>query len=294
MIQDNILDVFELFRMAPTPKDQYQQTGRALLREKITPFINDLNPIEFVMLGFPFKSTNTRDKVLGIKPDLGEELTLKTFSQFNDMVSVFYPPGIRMNVVSDGFVFNDILHTDDKVVEEYKEISMDMGRDVRWFDLRDFYGKSLKTGREKLTEQFGITPDKLQQDILFNDDVNMLYKGMTRFMMEELVINNYPSTNQLQKAAKILTREMMFRNEAYSNLVKEEFKDYVRLSMHPSINSGAKYSFQLIPGGTHSAWHCVIVVDNNKHITMHRKDAETAGYRIETRNNQPYNYTTWK
>ena len=45
-------------------------------------------------------------------------------------------------MVSDGFVFNDLLGATDRDVEIYKEISMDMGKiaSVKWFDLKDFYG----------------------------------------------------------------------------------------------------------------------------------------------------------
>lgn len=84
---------------------------------------------------------------------------------------------------------------------------------------------------------------------------------------------------------------MMFRNEAYSNLVKAEFADCIRLSMHPSVNNGAKYSFQLIPGARHSAWHSSIALYNDGRIeTIHRKDAEQKGLKLVYKNNNPYNF----
>ncbi len=288
---NKILDIFQTYRMAPTKDDVYETQGKQILAEKMEIYVSQNKTIPFVMLGFPFKSTNSRDKVLGKLPDYAEELTLKNFAKFNEDVKMVYEPGIEINMVSDGFVFNDLLGATDRDVEIYKEISMDMGKvaSVKWFDLKDFYGTSLNTGREKVISHFGITPEKLANDILNNPDVNYLYRGMIRFMEEELAIKDFPSRNQLQKAAKKLTREMMFRNEAYSNLVRKEFSSHIRLSMHPSVNNGAKYSINLINGRSHySAWHSVVLEDEDGFMTMHKKDAIEAGHELMYKNNQPF------
>jgi pyoverdine/dityrosine biosynthesis protein Dit1 len=288
---NQIMNIFEQYRMAPTPIDQYQQTGKAILEQKIMSYVANNETINFVMLGFPFKSTNSRDKVLGILPDKAEEVTLMNFQQFNEQIKTVYPPGVNITMVSDGYVFNDILYVHDKLVEAYQDVSMDMGRDapMTWYNLQDFYsGRSLANKREKLISHFGVTPEKLEQDILMNPDVNYLYRGMIRFMDEELADKPYDSGNQLHKAAKKLAREMMFRNEAYSNLVRKEFPQHIRLSMHPSVNNGAKYSFQLIPGGMHSAWHCTVVESSGKYFTMHKKDALAQGYKLIYKDNRPY------
>lgn len=292
---ERILNIFEGFRMSPIPHlDQYEITGKSILADKIDGYVRSGDKIEFVMLGFPHKSTNTRDKVLGDKPDMGEEITLKNFADFGRRIKEVYPAGINVNMASDGYVFNNLLGVPDNTVARYREISEDLGKDapMSWWSLPDFYGKktNLSSAREKLMAQFGITPEKLEQEILFNTDIRMVYTGMTIFMMEELATGNYPSKNQLQKAAKILTRNMMMANEAYSNLISSEFKDAIRLSMHPSVNNGKKYSFKLIHSdkARHSAWHCTIVDDNGEIITMHRKDAVEAGYQLVYKNGQPY------
>lgn len=289
-----ILNVFERFRMPPTPIDQYGSVGRFALIDKLTPMVHVNQPLQFVMLGFPFKSTNDRDKVIGKLPDLAEQATLDNFSMFDTQIKKEHCKGVEVSMVSDGFVFNDILGVSDKIVMDYKETSMDMGKNspVKWFDLNDFYaGNDLNAKREKLIQQFGISPEKLQQDILMNPDVNFLYRGMIHFMEEELAIRNFPSRNQLQKEAKKIARAMMFRNEAYSNLVRQEFKSHVRLSMHPSINNGAKYSFQLIPSpkAKHSAWHSALLIrKTGERETIHKKDAVAAGYELVNQGGRPY------
>jgi pyoverdine/dityrosine biosynthesis protein Dit1 len=279
--------------MAPTAIDEYESVGKALLAEKIDSHLAGKEPLSFVMLGFPFKSTNTRDKVLGHLPDMAEQATLNNFQVFNQEIKKVYEPGVSITIVSDNYIFNDLLEVPDRVVQEYKEISMDMGRSapMTWYDLQDFYwGHNVNTKREKVVSQFGVSAAKMEQDILQNPDVNFLYRGMMVFMEEELAMKPYNSNNQLHKAAKKLAREMMFRNEAYSNLVRAEFPRHIRLSMHPSVNNGSKYSFKLIPGehSRHSAWHSCLVVKDGELMTMHKKDAIQAGYSLKHKDNRPF------
>lgn len=144
-----------------------------------------------------------------------------------------------------------------------------------------------------LYQQFGIDETKLRALVLTDSDTNMLRNGMIRFMEQELATNTYVSNNQRHKAAKALADKMMLANEAYSALVKQEFKTSIRLSMHPSENNGNKFSFQLIEGKPEniwaSPWHCAIVLDPIEGaITMHRIDAELHNYDLVTKDNQPY------
>lgn len=294
----NILNVFEAYRMAPTAIDQYETSGKQILADRISTFAASNSPISFAMLGLPFKSTNTRDKVLGKLPDLGEELTIQNFAKFDEDIKRVYAPGINMVVASDGYVFNDLLGITDNTVEQYKEINQHIGASgpLKILDINDFYsGQSISLKREKLMEQFGYTWEKMEQQILFNPDVNFLYRGMLKFMSEELAWHDFPSGHQRAKAAKKLVREMMLRNEAYNLLVRQELNSHIRLSMHPSVNNGYKYSFKLIPGmhTHHSAWHCVIVMQpDGEAVTMHKVDAEKAGYQLVHKDGQPYNYVS--
>lgn len=292
-----IIQVFQGFRMNPLQIDEFETKGKQVMIDKLLPFINANKPIKFSIMGFPMKSPNDRDKTIGHLPDLAEQETLKNFDAFNIAIKQVYPPGIQVSIISDGFAFNDVMEVQDKIVEQYQEISMDMSKDmsINWFNLKDFYSKniSLETMRNKLIAQHGITEQVLEQRILFDTDVNMLYKGMIRFMNLDIAIRDYSSKSQLQKAAKIMARTMMFRNEAYSKLVQAEFSDHIRLSMHPSINNGTKFSFQLIRSehAWTSAWHCALMIrEDGQFETIHKKDAEARGLELVSVNNQPFYY----
>ncbi len=125
---------------------------------------------------------------------------------------------------------------------------------------------------------------------MLDPNVNQLYRGMIRFMNEEIAMQPFPNNTQRQKRAKIMAREAMFRNEAYSALIQHTFTDHIRLSIHNSTNDGTKYSFQMIPGKSmHSPWHSALVVHNDGQFeTMHRIDAINAGYELVSVNNQPF------
>lgn len=293
-----IVEAFEQFRMPSTAIDQYATGGKIKLATQICSYVKTGKPIEFVMLGYPMKSPNARDKVLGVLPDFGEQVSMDNFAAFNSKIKETYEPGINLTIVSDGYVFSDVVGVSDRIVAAYEEATVDMARiaPVQWYNLTDFYNKKIGMGamRQKLNSQFGITEQELEQRILFDPDVNALYRGMIRFMEQDLAIHFYDSANKLHKAAKLTARAMMLRNEAYSALIASEFSDYIRLSMHQGTNT-KKFSFQLIPGASalHSPWHSSVVVDaNSQYVTMHKKDAEAAGYRLVYKDGQPFNYVT--
>lgn len=292
-----ILDIFAKYRMPTGPNDLYEQIGKEKLTGRIDGFVVANQPVKFSMLGYPFKSMNTRDKVIGKLPDLGEKVSLDNFGRFAREVESVYRPGCLFSFISDGYVFSDIYGTDDREVRTYNEIVRDMSADlpIHWYDMCDFYhrGMGATAIREKIISDFGITSEELERRILFEPDVNYLYRGMIRFMNDDLAIKTYPSRSQLQKAAKMLAREMMFRNEAYSALIRHNFADHIRLSMHQSVNDGNKYSFQLIPSprAPHSPWHSALVLHTSGPMeTMHKKDAIEAGYELVTVNGVPSHF----
>jgi pyoverdine/dityrosine biosynthesis protein Dit1 len=62
--------------------------------------------IKMLLPGFPFKSPNTRDKVLGVLPDLGEELALNHLNGLCENIKAIYEHGAEVHITSDGLVYN--------------------------------------------------------------------------------------------------------------------------------------------------------------------------------------------
>ena len=62
--------------------------------------------IKMLLPGFPFKSPNSRDKVLSNLPDLGEELALKHLNGLCENIKGVYEYGAEVHITSDGLVYN--------------------------------------------------------------------------------------------------------------------------------------------------------------------------------------------
>jgi pyoverdine/dityrosine biosynthesis protein Dit1 len=72
----------------------------------VTGQVERKEPIRMLLPGFPFKSPNTKDKVLGVLPDLGEELALKHLDGLCEKIKDIYEYGAECHITSDGLVYN--------------------------------------------------------------------------------------------------------------------------------------------------------------------------------------------
>ncbi|KAK2004519.1 pyoverdine/dityrosine biosynthesis protein [Colletotrichum falcatum] len=81
-----------------------------------------------------------------------------------------------------------------------------------------------------------------------NAAILALYRGFSRFMLEDLEL--HPHTQQMTRSQrkKLSTKvafEMIMRNQSYSNLVELLLPNHVRLSIHAHNNAGPKFGIQL-------------------------------------------------
>lgn len=289
-----IVNALEQFRPPDSPISLWSAQGRDLFEEQIQSFVARGQRIEFLMLGYPFKSTNHDHKTLGVLPDLAELVSFDNWRRFGEAVKAVYSPGVNIRLVSDGHAFSDLLDEKDATVDSYAELTADYatGAPVQIMSLQDFYPVSPSEGRRKLEAHFGIPELELEARILSDPDVTALYRGMIHFMEEELENRPFASKRQRHLSAKSLARKMMLRNEAYSAMVQSELSGAIRLSMHKTTNL-KKFAFQLIPGAEawHSPWHCALLVrKDGSYATVHKKDAITAGWELVNQNGRAYHY----
>jgi pyoverdine/dityrosine biosynthesis protein Dit1 len=77
-------------------------------------------PIKMLLPGFPFKSPNSRDKVLGNLPDLGEELALNHLNGLCENIKAVYEHGAEVHITSDGLVYNgEMIRQLSKMMADY-------------------------------------------------------------------------------------------------------------------------------------------------------------------------------
>lgn len=63
-------------------------------------------PLKMCLPAFPFKSPNSRDKVLGHLPDKAEEFALAHLNGLCAAIQDIYAPGATLRIISDGLVYN--------------------------------------------------------------------------------------------------------------------------------------------------------------------------------------------
>lgn len=293
-----LMSVFDRYRMPDSNISKWHEGGREQLASRIEHFVANNFEIKFLMLGYPFKSPNHIHKTLGPAPDLAEEVSFNNIKSFGQEVSKLHAPGMQLTILSDGFMFNDIFGVDCYNVDLYHDSVSGMIKDIKapidLLTLTDIYPElNVASAVDHMTAHFGLSEPEVERRILFEPNVNWLYRAFIRFMEEELANRTFSSKTQRHIEAKKRARAMMTRNEVYSNYAETEMSGHIRLSMHATTNDH-KYGFQLVPGNNakHSPWHCALAVSPTGFATIHKSDAEAAGYHLVSQHHQPYYYET--
>ena len=218
---------------------------------------------------------------MGYLPDKGEKLALESMNTFAEEIKKIYPPGAKINIVSDGRVFADIFQISDDHVTEYgtelRSIAKEMGYTAfSFYDLQFFLDKceTHDIARDRLVTYFGRTVEDISSRISQDDDYRRMYCGFIKFILEDLY--NYMenekttlrkkfqiSSSQMKRDAAQRAKFVMMRNDCYSRMVATLFPLHIRLSIHAHDNSGPKFAIRLLPIMRVSE---KLVSDKNLHI----------------------------
>ncbi|KJZ71017.1 hypothetical protein HIM_09596 [Hirsutella minnesotensis 3608] len=283
-IIDSIVEHFNTSLRYITKDDMWARGGQDYFRARISHYVERGQKIEFCLPAFPCKSSHP-GKVQGVSPDRGEYIALTHLDDFIQGIERLYRPGAKLWVISDGHVFSDCIGVDDGVVDSYGEqliamserIAMSRGGVDRigfkslldLLKLERLEGTKLlessipplqhhiatkmtdeaETCRRILQRGFQVHPQELRRRIDSKElGIIALYRGFSRFMLEDLALNPYTSAlsqSQRRKLSAKVAFEMIQRNQAYSNLVEVMFPYHVRLSIHAHNNAGPKFGIQL-------------------------------------------------
>ncbi|EUC51404.1 hypothetical protein COCMIDRAFT_31538 [Bipolaris oryzae ATCC 44560] len=284
-----IAEIFERRLKNVSKDDQWHVCGKEVFLNRVYGYVDKNLPIQLALPAFPCKSPNP-NKAGGIMPDLAEHIAMDALHAFVQEVNGVYAPGATMWVINDGHVFSDCIGVDDEMIDTYdacmaaiykQRYPEDAGpvpaikfkglKNIFAADSDGFLGlqkllqnshqmphpvKTKLTGEAELCRKLmlGIGgPDRAYIRQLIEQqepDALGLYRGQTRFMLEDLA--DIPSVKSLsgkqkKKTAALVAEEMMSRNQAYSNLTELLLPNYVRLSIHAHNNAGPKFAIRLLP-----------------------------------------------
>lgn len=140
------------------------------MRRDIAGFLRRGDPIDVVLLGFPIKQCLNRLKASGPLPDLAEFGALVRLRELQCAVREIYPPGLRVNILTDGRHFRprpaSATGAYSAKLREYAELAgvRDCTRIVEIDALaRQVFGPNLDERRQRLFDHYrGLVNDALR------------------------------------------------------------------------------------------------------------------------------------
>ncbi|HEY8189984.1 MAG TPA: L-tyrosine/L-tryptophan isonitrile synthase family protein [Micavibrio sp.] len=291
-----IADLADIFiRFAGQCPGDESSRNKAVLQNAIRHTLAQRGQLDVVLPAFPFKSPNRDTKVLGIEPDFGEQAALGTLG--NLCAALKDSVAVKLHIVSDGYVFNDLFGVPDDAVDRYSHALQEMDRspDISFLRLKDLLGEgTVDNHRRSLMEQFAENRDDLIRRIHTQENDRILYTGIKRFMEESMTRAPHESKNTYQNRCGNLAKDVTGRSDAYSRLIEQRLPGMFRLTIHPRPDWTKKVPIRLVPSPDRWAtpWHNVPVYDPERQTTtlMHKAEAVEKGYNLEFKDGQPWRY----
>ncbi len=267
-------------------------------RERVARFVSRSVPVDFALPAFPGKSPN-KSKVIGVAPDMAEQLSLDFLRKICDKIQGIYAPGARIIICSDGHVFSDLVHIADSDITFYQvglrgmiEATGPGPLDV--FGLDDEYrGCTYEKMRLLLMERYGEGVDELKRQVREGGDLLTLYRGITRFLLEDADRPDYKKSRAaLQRECRERAYGVIQRSRAWGRLIAERFPEAVRLSIHPQPCGSDKLGINLLDASDNwiTPWHGTAVEVQGRFVLMKRYQAEALGADLVYLHSRPSHY----
>ncbi|CDL83934.1 L-tyrosine isonitrile synthase [Xenorhabdus szentirmaii] len=247
---------------------------------RIRAFVEQRKPIECILPAFPTKSPNPR-KVLGKLPDMAEKLSLIFLNSLCQRIQLYYPPGAKIIICSDGHVFSDLINVDDHTITDYQQeiekLLHELGAThLSVFNLGDVesltqYTRDYNKLRELMLKDYSSSIDEIKKILKENEEGVRLYRAITRFLYEDSLLPEYSgSKNALQKDARQRAVGVIQRSWAWGNLLAEHFPSAIRLSIHPQPIDSMKIGIHMMPTRDDwlTPWHGVAANVNGHFVLM--------------------------
>jgi len=253
-------------------------TGFDQLLHKISYFVQDNNPIIFTMVGFPYKSMNTQDKVLASQADAAERYSLEFLQNILDKIKNIYTPGAQLLIFTDGIIFCDIEKTSDETVINYedalKTMSFDMPN-IKIVTMRDVcpnktpeHIRTIISNMHPSVKKFSKT---VCDDKKVQEDIDILTKRIT-FELAPLSLSSHE--------IKTLCTQEIHRSMQYSHFLQNyRPKNSIRCSVHYQSDVSNKLGLKL-SNSFITPWHGVLVETNGHYTIQHLKDINQSFYKI--------------
>jgi len=258
-------------------------------------------PLELLLPAFPAKSPSPR-KVLGVLPDLAEELALRHLQSLCDKIETIHPPGARILLCSDGRVFSDLVGVQDFDVTRYcaqlrKLVARLRLPSLRLLTLDDLLSAASAAGlRAELCARWAEPLAQVRERHRTPGGA-ALFCGIQRFLYEDALgciqARGEPvRRGPLREACGERADEVIRRSAAFGRLLAERFPGMLRLSIHPQPAHSPKIGVRLGParGRWLTPWHGVALRRQSGFELVPRHQAESLGARLIHREGRPSHF----
>lgn len=259
--------------------EMYYESGQTQLLNKLQQCINEKKPIRFLLPAFPCKSPNM-DKVSSKLPDAAEYYALQYLNDTCAEIDAIHQHGCELMIWSDGRVFGDLVGVSDQEIATYESILRDYTSTMthlRWDNLTNYIGHSQA---DQLIEKYGSKNFDFQQWLNKCEDNHRQFIHLRRFMETDSgkrINRQNLSRRQLQNQMGLIAEKMIRRNEALTHLLKSNYPDHIRFSIHQHVNNGEKFTIGLYrrnEGSNESRsflrtpWHNTLVIGIDGQMTL--------------------------
>lgn len=275
------------------------ETCMKMHEAKINYFTSQEKPVHFILPAFPAKSPNP-GKVLGILPDLGEEIALAALEDMCKEIKNVYAPGAKITICSDGRIFSELVGVTDERVTNYvkgikqliEKLNLQFVEIVNLEDLMQ--GNSFDELRNKVLETYAEPLDELTTRLKSNAEFKNLFNGIHRFITDDRkALEPEKSATKVKEESKLIALKVIQHSNAWTRFLTNIYPDAVRLSIHPYPSHSDKIGIRLTKATDNwlTPWHGVIVLGNEGYVLMKKNEAEEKHARLISSNDQPYYYT---
>jgi len=260
-------------------------TGIAEFKKQIARYVEKNQPIKMLMVGFPFKSANTEQKVFGYMPDMAERKALEYLQSMLDRIRAVYSPGARIIIFTDGVAFAPFLGIPFDHVIAYEVALIQLGsdlNDISWHTSADIMRKHQLKSLEEINLLFDTYPPTDQQFRQMHPSLSEVTKRRIALELDHpagrALLRKYPNTLE-HIVFNIVSREARMRNYIIAQFLPSK---YIRLTVHFSPDLSKKFGIKLSPTGSVTPYHgvCVQRLDGSWTIEF-KKDVKRAECRVE-------------
>lgn len=257
-------------------------TGVDQCIKNIDYFVHNQKPIQMLLVGFPFKSSNQEKKVLGHLPDMAERKALEYLQAVLDRIEAVYKPGAQVLIFTDGIPFAEFFGIPFEDVVAYekglKALVADLP-DIHIFSSEDVMKAHGFTSAQQINmmiDQYAPSDEEFK-----TEHPTLPTTALKRFALE---LDHEKGRQILEKhslediATRLLAREMRMRNYIAKTFTAPE---YFRLTVHLSADVSKKFGIRLSPNSDITPYHGVLVEENDGSWSIRlKKDVDVTNYSL--------------